>query len=219
MSGLATMMVLLALQAPPAPPGGCEGYEAHHQFDFWVGDWNVYGRDGAFAGQNRISRESSGCLLLERWRSAAGREGSSINFIDPETRRWRQIWVGPNNFIEYDGGLTEIGQMRLDGRIVYFDEHGARGFDFRGIWTPAEDGRVVQHFQQYDDETRSWRDWALLTYVPRDQDPNGAMPGQDAIGPRIATPPPVSARGGDGAHGVAQLSAASRRSTSQTRFE
>jgi predicted enzyme related to lactoylglutathione lyase len=190
---LALSLFLLAAQPPAAPPGGCDGYQSYAEFDFWVGEWNVYGRDGAFAGQNRISRESSGCLLLERWRSAAGREGSSINFVDPDSRHWRQIWMGPNNFIDLQGGLTETGQMRLDGRIVYFSEQGARDFEFRGVWTPVEEGRVVQHFQQLDPESGTWQDWALLTYVPRGDDPNGPEPAGEATGPRLAAPPPIGA--------------------------
>jgi hypothetical protein len=193
MNWLVASLFMLAIQPPAAPPDGCEGYASHAEFDFWVGEWNVYGRDGAFAGQNRITRESSGCLLLERWRSATGREGSSINFVDPDSRRWRQIWVGPNNFIDCDGGLTETGQMRLDGRIVYFTDQGAREFAFRGVWTPIDDDQVVQHFQQFNPESGTWQDWALLTYVPRGDDPNGPDPGSDAVGPRLDSPPPVGA--------------------------
>jgi hypothetical protein len=40
-----------AQAAPRANP--CAGAE-HHQFDFWIGDWDVTTPDGKPAGRNRI---------------------------------------------------------------------------------------------------------------------------------------------------------------------
>lgn len=176
--------------APQGPPG-CEEYAQHAQFDFWVGDWNVYGRDGGFGGQNYITKRSDGCLIVEEWFSARGGDGTSMNYVDPNTGAWRQIWMSANVHIDYSGGLNEAGQMRLDGEITYFSDEGGRSAAFRGIWTPLGNGQVIQHFQQWNDEEDAWADWFIGTYVPMDDDPNGAEPGEDATGPVIETVPPA----------------------------
>lgn len=178
-----------ASQDAPAAPPGCRYDAAFSAFDFWLGGWNVYARDGSFAGQNFIDKRSNGCLLLEQWMSAGGGDGSSINFLDPNSGQWRQVWIGSNNMIDYSGGVNEAGQMVLEGDITYFNPQGRLQADFRGIWTPLETGHVIQHFQQFDAENEVWTDWFIATYVPISQDPNGDTPSRDATGPQIETPP------------------------------
>ena len=170
-------------------PQGCEALEGYGDFDFWVGEWNVYARGGDFAGQNTISKRSGGCLLLEEWRSAGGGNGTSMNYLDPTSGEWRQIWMGVNNYIDYSGGLTDAGQMRLEGEITYFNDEGSRSAEFRGVWTPLENGHVIQHFQQYDSEEDVWNDWFIGRYVPAGEDPNGEEPDAEATAAPIETPP------------------------------
>jgi len=64
---------------PPAPPP-CAAPE-YRQFDFWIGDWNVYGPDGSLAGTNDVTRELDGCVLQEHWVAAGPppQRGSSFN--------------------------------------------------------------------------------------------------------------------------------------------
>jgi hypothetical protein len=87
--------------APSSPPPACGGPE-YRQFDFWLGDWNVYARDGSLAGTNDVTREMDGCVLQEHWVAAGppARRGSSFNTWSPAFRRWHQTWV------DSTGGLT-----------------------------------------------------------------------------------------------------------------
>lgn len=166
---------LLAFSAPAAlaqTPPGCDGMDHRGDFDFWVGDWNVYGPGGQFGGTNRISKRSNGCLILEEWTSAAGGDGTSMNYLDPATGAWRQIWMGSNTYIDYSGGLNDDGQMELEGEITYFGTNGSRSAPFRGVWTPNDDGSVTQHFTQYNAETESWDIWFTGRYVRQEEDPN-----------------------------------------------
>ena len=41
--------------------------EKHQQFDFWLGNWNVYNTDGKLVGTNTISKGYGDCLLKEEW--------------------------------------------------------------------------------------------------------------------------------------------------------
>lgn len=147
-----------AAAAPPA----CDT-PAHHDFDFWLGEWEVFAPDGTKAGENSITREEYGCLLVERWTSANGTTGQSYNFLDPATDKWRQVWVSSGAVIDYAGRLNETGAMRLEGHIAY--RNGTPSVPFRGEWTPNADGTVTQHFEQKDPATGAWTPWFTGTYV------------------------------------------------------
>jgi len=149
--------------SPQAPPPPCAS-AAYHQFDFWLGEWRVTAPNGQFAGHNSITREEAGCLLLETWTSANGTTGQSYNYYNPETGKWRQVWVSAGALIDYAGGLTETGSMKLVGTITY--HAGAQTAPFTGEWTPNADGTVTQHFEQYNAETDDWATWFTGIYTP-----------------------------------------------------
>lgn len=150
----------LAQDAPQATPCGGEAFK---QFDFWIGNWDVTTPDGNLAGENLITSEENGCLILERWQSANGGTGQSYNFYNPATEKWRQVWISQGGMIDYEGGLTESGSMKLEGTITYV----ATGLQapFTGEWTPNEDGTVTQYFEQYDAETEQWNPWFSGLYT------------------------------------------------------
>lgn len=150
---------------------GLEGYaqapcsdEAYGQFDFWVGDWVVSTPDGTIAGTNTITKEEQGCLVLEKWSSANGGTGQSYNYYDPARQKWRQVWVSSTAMIDYEGGLTETGSMKLEGTITYLAN--AQTAPFTGEWTLNENGTVRQYFEQYDAESDTWKPWFTGLYSP-----------------------------------------------------
>ena len=158
-------------QTKATPPCQDEIYRA---FDFWIGAWEVTTPDGKIAGDNLIESAEAGCLIVERWRSAGGGTGQSYNFYDPGLEQWRQVWVSPGATIDYAGGLNDAGEMVLEGTINY---HAGTSAPFRGVWTPLEDGRVKQHFDQYDLQAEEWKPWFTGFYArkpePAAQEKNG----------------------------------------------
>ncbi|MFN0022833.1 MAG: hypothetical protein ACKVS5_02940 [Parvularculaceae bacterium] len=155
---------LAALFAPAmAQTLPCTG-EEFDDFDFWLGDWEVYGPAGALAGTNSIRKEEYGCLLVERWTNASGITGQSYNFVDLATGKWRQVWVSAGATIDTSGGLTDKGNMVLEGVIGYPAGTAGSGAPFKGTWTPNADGTVTQHFQQFDPDKDEWTDWFTGTY-------------------------------------------------------
>lgn len=161
---------------PPPPPKVCEEMNGFSDFDFWVGEWNVYaknpqGQEG-LAGTNSITKHYQNCLIKETWENTGGGGGFSINYFNPNTDEWRQVWVSPNLSIDYTGGLNEDGAMVLKGTIYYYAN--GNSFPFRGIWTPNEDGSVTQHFDQQNPETGEWQVWFEGRYVRKEDDPNTA---------------------------------------------
>lgn len=140
----------------------------HDDFDFWVGEWDVYGPAGKLAGVNVITKEEYGCLLVERWKANGGPTGQSYNFVDLESGKWRQVWVSAAATIDYSGGLNDKGEMILEGTIGYPAGQPNNGAKFRGTWTPHKDGTLTQYFQQYDDAKGEWTDWFTGTYKKRE---------------------------------------------------
>jgi len=146
----------------------CENDERFAAFDFWLGRWDVHLASGDFAGSNEITSSYHDCVLVERWSSASGGLGMSINYLDAQSGEWVQVWNDSSGSqINIRGGLTDEG-MRLVGTIHYVGT-GATA-PFRGLWTPLEDGRVRQFFEQFDEEKSAWIPWFEGFYSRSKQD-------------------------------------------------
>ena len=131
--------------------------DAFRAFDFWLGEWDVHVASGQYAGRNSIRSEESGCVITEHWVSASGSTGSSINYLDKRSGEWVQVWNAEGGSqIDIRGGMTDEG-MRLSGQIHYVGSGTTA--DFRGLWTPLEDGRVRQFFEQSNDGGATWQPW------------------------------------------------------------
>ncbi len=155
LAGFALAITAITAHAQDAPaPHPCESEPGYQAFDFWVGEWDVYAGDQK-VGENIISREEGGCLLLEKWTNASGGTGQSYNYFNPATEKWRQVWVSQAFIIDYEGGLDDNGAMALEGHAVYHAS-GER-HPFRGLWTPKADGSVEQLLEQYDAASESWQ--------------------------------------------------------------
>ncbi len=149
------------------PPPTCEADARHSQFDFWVGQWDVFIADGRQVGTNTISKTESNCLLVEKWTSVRGNTGTSINYFDPLAEKWVQVWVSADRtIIDIRGGLQD-GSMLLEGTIV--DTANPAGAMFRGTWTLLDDGRVRQFFELSTDEGQTWAAWFEGFYVRRSE--------------------------------------------------
>ena len=90
LTSLLALFMTSAATAYAAPPCAAPEYG---QFDFWIGEWRVLKPDGTVAGTNRIDREYGGCVLHERYQTAKGYSGESLNTYDPGRKRWHQTWV------------------------------------------------------------------------------------------------------------------------------
>jgi hypothetical protein len=112
------------------------------QFDFWVGEWDVY-PNGAnvLVGKSKIEVASGGCMVLENWTAVGGppNVGKSMNYVNPATGKWEQLWIGSggitvNNPQKFVNGEYKDGAMRFDfeqvnpqgqkqiGRFIFFNE-------------------------------------------------------------------------------------------------
>ncbi len=155
LAGDADFDKLVAAMSVKAYP--CEHDEAFRAFDFWVGDWDVHGKNGAYAGSNTIERAERGCVLIENWTSAGGGTTMSVNYLDRITGEWVQVWNAEGGSqIHIRGGMTDQG-MLLTGTL--HDVASGTTTPFRALWTLLPDGRVRQFFEQSVDDGKTWTTW------------------------------------------------------------
>lgn len=116
----------------------------HNDFDFWLGDWQVFKPGGSLAGTNSVSKDYNNCVLRERYNTVGGFSGESLNIYDSGRGVWHQTWVdNSGNLLLLEGQLRD-GNMELTGDSVdatgQLQHHRIR-------WTPNPDGSVRQHWQ------------------------------------------------------------------------
>lgn len=165
LAGIEAYDALITAMSAQAYP--CEQDDSFRAFDFWLGEWDVHVASGQLAGHNLITSEQRGCYLAESWTSATGGTGTSINYLDAAAGEWVQVWNDAGgNQIHIRGGLTDEG-MLLVGSIHYVATDTT--LPFRGLWTPLEDGRVRQFFEQSNDGGETWVPWFEGFYTRREQ--------------------------------------------------
>ena len=134
------------LAASPVAAAPCDT-PAHRAFDFWLGEWQVRTPDGKLAGVNRIEREYDGCVLHERYTTARGYAGESLNVYDAPRGVWHQTWVDTGGMLLLLEGGVRDGSMVLAGQTTGADGQVTR---HRITWTPGADGSVRQFWESTD---------------------------------------------------------------------
>ncbi len=137
--------VARAQQGDAPPP--CSD-ERHRQFDFWVGDWDVFDTAGKRVGGNVIDSILGGCALRESWTGGGGSIGHSFNIYDAANDKWHQTWVDNRGLLlELDGGLRD-GKMVLEGKRPGAD---GKPVHHRISWEPQPGGHVRQLWETSPD--------------------------------------------------------------------
>ena len=138
-----------AQTAPPAPPPpACQTAE-YRQFDFWLGEWEVFLPNGKKAGDSRIESIAAGCALLENWSGNGGFSGKSVNMYDRSDQRWHQSWV------DSSGSRLDLAGALADKRMVLSSAAKA-GPVQRIAWSVNDDGSVRQLWESSSDEGKTW---------------------------------------------------------------
>lgn len=118
----------------------CRANAQAGEFDFWVGEWDVFATGTNFAvGRSSIQKASGDCMILENW-TAIGQvphNGKSMNYVNPETGKWEQLWIGSNgggnHVTRFYNGEYRDSVMRFDfesrtpqgkqlGRFSFFNQ-------------------------------------------------------------------------------------------------
>ncbi|MEK7833798.1 MAG: hypothetical protein AAB401_22110 [Acidobacteriota bacterium] len=136
--------------AQPKPPKPCSQPE-HRQFDFWIGDWDVT-VGGKAAGTNSIQLILGDCVLLENWTGSKGGNGKSFNLFNSAKGKWQQTWVDSGGNVLELYGEFKNGVMQLTGENLI---NGKKALQ-RITWHPLDKDRVRQHWEQSQDDGKTW---------------------------------------------------------------
>lgn len=127
------------------------------QFDFWIGEWDVYGASAAPGqppAQSRIELVEDSCVIAEYY-STAGFAGRSLNVYDASTKKWRQFWV------DSKGSLSQYEGELIDGKMVLVAQQpptppAATGTLSRMTFSKEGADAVRQFVEQSTDEGKTW---------------------------------------------------------------
>ncbi len=125
------------------------------QFDFWLGEWQVTSPQDQVIGENQVTRDLEGCVVRESWTSASGNHGTSVNFYDPATRQWHQVWTSDSGVITHYVGSLVAGEMRFEAN-GFGDTNGKSKFR-RMTFTPNPDGTV----RQLIEDSMDGQEWTI----------------------------------------------------------
>jgi tetratricopeptide (TPR) repeat protein len=123
------------------------------QFDFWIGDWDVFNTNGQKVGTNLIQSFSEGCALMENWTASVGGNGKSINYYDASTQKWYQHWIGSGGgALRYEGSFKD-GAMRFEG--VTIGQDGKKTLQ-KLTFFKIDENTVRQLAENSTDDGKTW---------------------------------------------------------------
>ena len=175
-SQLALLAITLAISAasvgaqaaePPIDP--CDTPQ-HHQFDFWVGDWQVFdAKTNQLVGFDHVEKYSHGCIVqqnlsmltdLYRRPGVAYRlAGIGVNRFDGES--WLEMWADNQWGAIVLKGMPEGGQAMVLNSIT-----PSRNRDLRLVWEKHPDGTVRALQYVAPAGTKKWELYGDLIYRP-----------------------------------------------------
>ena len=138
------------------------------EFDFWLGDWDVYARGTAtLVGKSKIESASGGCMVLENWTAVgpALHNGKSMNYVDPVSGKWIQLWVGSSGIIQQNITRFYDGEYK-DGAMRFVFDHEVNGAKIIGRFIFYNEGpnQVRQFNEQSSDGGKTWTTSYDFTY-------------------------------------------------------
>jgi len=97
----------------------CESNSKYNEFDFWIGEWDVYSKKENLAGTSKISKILDNCIILEEWTSTSAQQGliysgKSYNTYNTASGQWQQTWV------DNAGGTTEYLTGKFENNAMQF---------------------------------------------------------------------------------------------------
>jgi len=164
--------VLMPTAALCQGPGACSSPQ-YRQFDFWVGDWEVFEKDATTSSAHvRVERILDGCVLREHYEDKSGTVGESFTIYNAARKLWHQTWVtNRGRLLTIEGG-QKAGSMVLAGSYYTGEGQEVR---VRGTWTPTKDG-VRESAVTSTDAGKTWKPWFDLMFQPRHRRSSRGLP-------------------------------------------
>jgi hypothetical protein len=158
-----------ALEAAPVLVAAACDTPQHHQFDFWLGDWQVFDAStDKLVAFDRVEKHSEGCIVeqnmtfvtdMYRRPGASYRlSGMSINRYDGEA--WLELWAD-NQW----GAIAMRGSPDSNSAMVLKTITPSRNRDLKIVWENRADGtvRILQYVATPAGSGR-WKKYGDLVY-------------------------------------------------------
>ena len=140
----------------PSPTTEPCSASTYREFDFWVGDWEVFdiGSPNKVADA-QVDAILDRCVLRETTRHH-GHKGQSFTIYDATRNVWHQTWVTNRGELLQIEGKLENGQMVLSGK-------NQQGSLVRGAWGTVN-REVRETAVTSTDDGRTWQPWFDLVF-------------------------------------------------------
>ena len=126
----------------------CSSQE-YSQFNFWVGDWDVYNIHNKLIGHNKILKVPNACAIQENWTSkTSNNKGTSYSYYNKVDNSWNQIWIDNFGFSLTLKGTYKDNRMTLRSSVIKNDKGD---YYNQIIWTKNNDGSVTQVWNYIDE--------------------------------------------------------------------
>lgn len=160
------LLFTVQVKAQTAPaPSPCRNNPQNRQFDYWVGEWDVYATGTTtLVGHSLVQDVSGGCAILENWTATNGQgDGKSLNYIDAASHKWKQTWVGSGGKVQdFVNGEYKDGAMRFSTEVV-----NPKGQKLQAHFIFYNQGadKVRQYYETSADEGKTWTVAYDFTYI------------------------------------------------------
>jgi len=130
----------------------CETEKAH-QFDFWVGEWNLtWGEDQH--GTNIVTKILGECVIREQFNGSPSSPliGLSVSSYNHQLGQWQQTWVDNSG-----GYLDFTGEFR-DGKMILSRqaERDGKVFLQRMVFYNIQENSLDWNWERSTDDGETW---------------------------------------------------------------
>ena len=161
--------VPVAHAAPSDSPSTCDG-PAFHEFDFWIGAWQVVDADtNRLVAFDRVDKRAAGCIIEEHLhfltdlyrRPGVARRLAGISISRFDGEHWLQMWA------DNQWGAIELRTVAVSpGKLVFETVISSRGRNVRLVYQrlPSGDVRMRQYIAPAG--SGHWTLYGNLLYRP-----------------------------------------------------
>jgi len=133
-----------------------------HQFDFWVGEWDVSWDGGK--GHNSIRKILDDCVIEENFNGLPSIPlvGRSLSVFSPQYARWHQTWVdNQGSYLDFIGEWNEDTQKMILERD---DMVGGKHIKQRMAWYNIAADTLDWNWERSEDGGISWNPQWIIHY-------------------------------------------------------
>jgi hypothetical protein len=136
--------------------------EPSHEFDFWLGEWDLSWGDGQRA-TNSVYVDFDGHVIVENFdgRPSVALQGMSVSSFDVDAGCWRQTWVdNRGSYLDFRGEFRD-GQMDLRTERTVDDRPAL----LRVRWFDIRKESLTWAWERSFDAGRTWESLWRIAYA------------------------------------------------------